>query len=73
MKTIKGPGIFLAQFIGDRPHLTPWKAWQNGRRSWAIRHYKSRVITSLCLMSNKQPEVRPIVMIFVGCWPGMGW
>lgn len=73
MKTIKGLAFFWRNLSGIVPHLTPPKAWQSGRRSWAIRHYKSRVITSLCLMSNKQPEVRPIVMIFMGCWPGMGW
>lgn len=30
MKTIKGHGIFLAQFIGDRPPFNTLKAWQMG-------------------------------------------
>jgi hypothetical protein len=32
MKTMKGPGIFLAQFIGAQRRLTRWTGWRVGGR-----------------------------------------
>jgi predicted dehydrogenase len=34
MKTIKGPAIFLAQFMGDRPRSTRSTIWPHGPQTW---------------------------------------
>jgi hypothetical protein len=41
MKTIKGPGIFLAQFIGAQAPFNTLEGWRSGPPAWAIRHCRS--------------------------------
>jgi MFS family permease len=41
MKTIKGPGIFLAQFIGAQAPFNTLDGLAGGPPAWAIRHCRS--------------------------------
>ncbi len=60
MKTIKGPGIFLAQFIGPRaPFNTPGGDSAVGRRPRGTRHCRSPATTRRFLMSSGRRRARP--------------
>ena len=36
MKTIKGPGIFLAQFADDQAPFNTLEEWPAGQRNWDL-------------------------------------
>jgi len=42
MKTIKGPGIFLAQFAGNAEPFNTLKEWRSGRLGWDLPGYRFR-------------------------------
>jgi hypothetical protein len=62
MKTIKGPGIFLAQFIGAQAPFNTLEGWRSGPPVWAIRHCRSPVTIRRFSMSNAPPRARPTAM-----------
>lgn len=68
MRTIKGPGIFLAQFIGGQSPFNTWTGWRSGQRVWATKPYRCRVIMRLCSMLNRPLLARLTAMIFEECW-----
>lgn len=73
MKTIKGPGIFLTQFIGNQ---APFNSL-DGLAGWAAgKGYKAvQIPVTIRRFSiwKRQPKVRPIVTRSRGSWLDTGW
>ena len=60
MKTIKGPGIFLAQFAGDQAPYNTLEGMAGGRRGTVMLASRFRVGIAGCSILSVPQRARPI-------------
>jgi hypothetical protein len=71
MKTIKGPGIFLAQFAGDAAPFNTLEGMAAGRRDWALPGFRFRAGTGGCSILKLAAESQAIATRCLA-WPQAG-
>ncbi len=73
MKTIKGPGIFLAQFIGPQAPFNTLAGIAQWAAGLGTRHCRSPATTRRFLMSSGRRRARPTATRSAASWRSMGW
>lgn len=70
---MKGPGLFVAQFIGAQAPFNTLSAWPVGQAAWVTGHYNSRHISIIYSTWHRQPPARITVMRCGAHWQNMAW